>query len=79
MLPGTAGWAQLCPAAQDEAAAVAREASQLAETVAELAAAQVCVADIYVTHGFRATTDQSGCQALGIAADVCMRTRMLRR
>jgi len=41
MQTGAAGWPHLSPAAQDEAAAAAREASQLAEKAAELAAAQV--------------------------------------
>ena len=41
--PGTAVPTPLCPGAQDEAAAVAREASQLAEKAADLAAAQVCM------------------------------------
>ena len=49
--PGTAGWAQLCPSAWDEAAAVAQQASQLAETAAELAAAQVAA----MTHICRAS------------------------
>jgi len=41
MQSGAAGWPHLSPAARDEAAAAARDASQLAEKAAELAAAQV--------------------------------------
>ena len=78
MQPGTAGWAQLCPSARDEAAAVARQASQLAETAAELAAAQVVV----MTHRlsckchnhwrFRQRKNLSNCQRWSFTGDIAL-------
>ena len=64
--PGTAEWAQLCPGAQDEAAAVAREASQLAENAAELAAAQVSVTTM---HGCKRQYEEPDSSVLWTAAE----------
>ena len=46
------GWQYLSPAAQDEAAAAAREASWLAESAAELAAAQARARCLAVISGY---------------------------